>query len=588
MNNSVEEFLAQTQRGLEPQSGPRARNPDSRDSERDVRDRERERDRDFRDRDRERDRERDRYRTQRWRRRDDSVDRERERERHRDRDRDYRDRGDRGDRGGGGRDRYSRDRRDRRDDDRSSRDRPRDRDRDRDRGDRDRTRERTRDRDRDRDRELSTDDTVVPLDERPLSAPTGWDVKARGYERVSSELAKRSGLFPLPGRPTQVNYNVLRGLVEGLPDQPTDHETAAMMPLVDTGPINNGKGSVRPEFSRVARRLILSGIPAEQIDTAAIKGFFTDFIEGLELQGSKERIVDGVYKHPRLPEVLVEFFSAEMATLALALSGLGINYHGPPISIRRPSNYICPTPERAEFSKRSLDDEKEVASVVEDSSTKIIVWDLPFNLDEDQVRQLAASYGELSAFQLIRQLPSRESAGIALLDYKDPEVVKDAVSGLLGQVVGGKNLKVMLACEGPTQLSCSPNNGLKGIVKVMNDVKSRPESSVIVLFNLVTLDELLDDVAYREITEQVESECLKYGGGEEIQIKIPRPDPEAMKASYRRLIFETRPGVGKVYVKFANVNTSRVAMQKLTGLRFSRRSVIASYYSEECFDMNVF
>jgi splicing factor U2AF subunit len=381
---------------------------------------------------------------------------------------------------------------------------------------------------------------------------------------------------------------VLRGLVEGLPDQPTDHETAAMMPLVDTGPINNGKGSVRPEFSRVARRLILSGIPADQIDTVAIKSFFTDFIEGLELQGSKERIVDGVYKHPRLPEVLVEFFSAEMATLALALSGLGINYSGPPISIRRPSNYICPTPERSEVSRRSLDEEKEVASVVEDSNTKIIVWDIPFNVEEDQVRQLTASFGELSAFQLIRQLPSRESAGIALVDYKDPEVVKDAVSGLSGQVIGGKNLKVMLACEGPTQLSCSSNNGLKGIVTVMNDVKSRPESSVIVLFNLVTLDELLDDVAYREITEQVESECLKYGGGEEVQIKIPRPDPEAMKASYRRLIFETRPGVGKVYVKFASVETSRVAMQKLTGLRFSRRSVIASYYSEECFDMNVF
>lgn len=369
-----------------------------------------------------------------------------------------------------------------------------------------------------------------------------------------------------------------------------------MMPLVDTGPINNGKGSVRPEFSRVARRLILSGIPAEQIDTVAIKGFFTDFIEGLELQGSKERIVDGVYKHPRLPEVLVEFFSAEMATLALALSGLGINYSGPPISIRRPSNYICPTPERpTETSRRAHggDDKEEseegkLASVVEDSATKMIIWDIPFNVEETQVRQLAASFGELSAFQLIRQLPSRESAGIALVDYKDPEVVKSAVSGLSGQVVGGKNLKVMLACEGPTQLSGSSNNGLKGIVTVMNDVKSRPESSVIVLFNLVTLDELLDDVAYREITEQVESECLKYGGGEEVQIKIPRPDPEAMKASYRRLIFETRPGVGKVYVKFSSVDTSRVAMQKLTGLRFSRRSVIASYYSEECFDMNVF
>ncbi|KAG5366706.1 Splicing factor U2AF 59 kDa subunit [Yarrowia sp. B02] len=569
MNNSVEEFLAQTQRGLD-QSRPRSH--DTRDSERDVRDRERERDH-FRDRDRERDRERDRYRNQRWRRRDDSVDRERERERHRDRD--YRDRGDRGDR----RDRYSRDRdrRDRRDDDRA-RERPRDRDR-----------ERPRDRTRDRDRDLSSDDTVVPLDERPLSAPTGWDVKAKGYERVSSELAKRSGLFPLPGRPTQVNYNVLRGLVEGLPDQPTDHETAAMMPLVDTGPINNGKGSVRPEFSRVARRLILSGIPADQIDTAAIKGFFADFIEGLELVGSKERIVDGVYKHPRLPEVLIEFFSAEMATLALALSGLGINYAGPPISIRRPSNYICPTPERSEQHRGSRHEEEEtVASVVEDSSSKIIIWDLPFNVEEAQVRQLASSFGELSAFQLIRQLPSRESAGIALVDYKDGEVANDAVPGLSGQVVGGKNLKVMLACEGPTQLSCSSNNGLKGIVTVMNDVKIRPESSVIVLFNLVTLDELLDDVAYREITEQVESECLKYGGGEEVQIKIPRPDPEAMKASYRRLIFETRPGVGKVYVKFASVETSRVAMQKLTGLRFSRRSVIASYYSEECFDMNVF
>ena len=63
-----------------------------------------------------------------------------------------------------------------------------------------------------------------------------------------------------------------------------------------------------------------------------------------------------------------------------------------------------------------------------------------------------------------------------------------------------------------------------------------PATCVLVLMNMVTAEELVDDEEYEDIITDIRSECAKFGKLEEI--KIPRPDKEDEKKDV--------PGLGKV------------------------------------------
>ena len=108
--------------------------------------------------------------------------------------------------------------------------------------------------------------------------------------------------------------------------------------------------------------------------------------------------------------------------------------------------------------------------------------------------------------------------------------------------------------------------------------------------NMVTSDELINDEEYigtytpspkqtiqptnaiSEIKEDIEEECGKYGPI--VLVKIPRP------AGAR-----VNNGVGKIYIKYADTDSAQKAIKALAGRQFSRRTVVATEFSEEGFDV---
>lgn len=76
-----------------------------------------------------------------------------------------------------------------------------------------------------------------------------------------------------------------------------------------------------------------------------------------------------------------------------------------------------------------------------------------------------------------------------------------------------------------------------------------------------------------EIKEDVEEECQKYGPI--IETKIPRP------AGARSSL-----GVGKIYIKYQDTESAQRAIKALAGRQFSRRTVVATQFSEEGFDVD--
>ncbi|KAG8726110.1 hypothetical protein FRC12_023695, partial [Ceratobasidium sp. 428] len=465
------------------------------DRDRDRRSRHDDRDRDRRDHDRRRDGE-DRYTPRR-----DDYDR-----RDRDRDRD-RDRGDRYGGGGGDRRRYD-DRPPRhRDDDRRRDSRYDDnRDRDRDRGGR--GRRGGREEHGTPERRSPTPEGAVPLSKR-IRRASGWDVCAPGYEGYTALQAKHTGMFNLPGaNRTQVAPNIL-GMTGALP------------------PIHYGQGSFAPgpgapNLARQSRRLYVGSITYEANENNLQEFFNRKMLEMKIGTGAAGDPVIGVQINHEKSYAFVEFRSSEDATAAMAFDG--IMFQAGPLKIRRPKDYTG-----SDLSApMGVHVPGVVSTNVPDSINKIFVGGLPTYLDENQVIELLKSFGELKAFNLVRENGNGVSKGFAFFEYVDPSVTDIATQGLNGMELGDRFLVVQRASIGakPGMPGIPPEffppAMPRPIVPLGNDSNPNPNDHVVLLLlNMVAPEDLTDDSEYEEIVEDIRDECSKFGPVR--TLVIPRP-----------------------------------------------------------------
>lgn len=314
----------------------------------------------------------------------------------------------RDDRGWGGGDSYSRRDHPRRDDDRGFGRRDRDGHDERgDRGDRydrergDRGRGRRGDRERDapafggRDRKKSASppfkkreptpdlSDVVSIQKRQRRM-TQWDIKPAGYENITAEQAKLSGMFPLPGAPRAAPMDPSR-------------LAAFMNPAAGSA----SASALKPENAKQAKRLFVHNIPAETTPET-ITGFFNLQMNGLNVVSGPDPCISAQI-NPNREYALLEFKTPEDATMALTMDGMLMEDDPnrpdkPGLSIRRPKDYIVPLAPESEDSNMV----GVVSSVVKDGPNKLSINHLPPNLDEAQLRELLEVFGQLKGFVLVQ------------------------------------------------------------------------------------------------------------------------------------------------------------------------------------------
>jgi len=166
------------------------------------------------------------------------------------------------------------------------------------------------------------------------------------------------------------------------------------------------------------------------------------------------------------------------------------------------------------------------------------------------------------------------------------------IEGLNDIPLGDGNLKVSRATVG-LQQSTGLDGGVGAISMLAgaSAAENHEHSRVVCLMNMVTSDELLNDDEYEgkrlpssctltyhtdehvEIKEDIEEECGKYGPI--IETKIPRPAGARVNL-----------GVGKIYIKYQDTESAQKAIKALAGRQFSRRTVVATEFSEEGFDVD--
>ncbi|KAJ4990204.1 U2 snRNP auxilliary factor [Stagonosporopsis vannaccii] len=382
---------------------------------------------------------------------------------------------------------------------------------------------------------------------------TQWDIKPAGYENITAEQAKLSGMFPLPGAP------------RAAPMDPSKL-AAFMSPSAGTA----SSAALQTVNAKQAKRLYIHNLPSG-VTSEEIIEFFNLQLNGLNVVSGSDPCISAQVASSN-EYALLEFKTAEDATIALAMNGIAMrdNAGGPDqsgLSIRRPKDYITPTRDENAYSG------DEVSTDVKDSPNKLSIVNIPQYIEEEQVRELVETMGKLNAFVLVKDTSTDQHRGIAFCEYADNEIVDAVIEGLNDIPLGDGHLKVSRATVGLQQVT-----GLDGGVQAITGLagaeanKDHEHSRVICLMNMVTSDELINDDEYEEIKEDIEEECGKYGPI--VEVKIPRPAGARINL-----------GVGKIYIKYQDTDSAQKAIKALAGRQFSRRTVVATEFSEEGFDV---
>lgn len=223
-------------------------------------------------------------------------------------------------------------------------------------------------------------------------------MKPPGYENVTAEQAKLSGMFPLPGAPRQQTMDPSK--LQAMINNPASAVNSA---------------ALKPGNSRQSKRLIVTNLPNSATEDGVVQ-FFNLQLNGLNvIEGTDPCLACQI--SPDHSFAMIEFRSSTDATVALALDGASMeaddvqngNGNGAAprgLQIRRPKDYIVP----AVVEDPNYDPDSDVpSSVVIDSPNKISITSIPPYLTEDQVIELLVSFGKLKSFVLVKDRSTDES-----------------------------------------------------------------------------------------------------------------------------------------------------------------------------------
>jgi len=295
--------------------------------------------------------------------------------------------------------------------------------------------------------------------------------------------------------------------------------------------------------------------------------------------------------NPEKGYAFVEFRSIDEATKAMSFDG--IVFHGTSLKIRRPKDYAGPDVN----PPQALHVPGVISTNVPDGPNKIYIGGLPTYLNEEQVIELLKSFGELRSFNLVREAGvNGMSKGFAFCEYVDPALTELACQGLNDMELGDKRLVVQKASTGNT--GPRPMDGGVGSIgggaaplQGIGEGGGEPTTAM-TLLNMVTPEELMDDEEYGEIVEDIREECGKYGTV--MDVRIPRPEATS-KGTAAQTWKQTkggepveqqakeRDGVGRVFVRFSQVEECKKALEAIAGRSFNSRVIIAAYIEESSY-----
>lgn len=419
---------------------------------------------------------------------------------------------------------------------------------------RDRDRDR-RDRDRDRGRERRSSRDRGGSRERPR--------RSRSRERRSRKKSTRSS-SPSPEKTKKKKTSSWDQGPGGVPAPPVSGFNALGIPNIG---IPVSVRHIAPPDPKKARTVYVGGVTGD-VNERVLRDFFEHRIPQVPNRPpSQGRIIDNVQINAEKMYAFVEFFNFVDADIAMCFDGVKLGSNQ--IRIRRPTNYTPPVGQQTWSISGVL------STQVPDGPNKIFLGNLPTTMTDVEVQMLASAFGELQAFTLITDRATGVSKGYAFMCYKDGSVTNAACAGLNGQELGGKRLACKTANQKSAMDAVAMLNGMGGGNPFAGfGIDGPTPTPMLVMENMVTPEELEDPEEFEDILLDIEQECRKHGN----LLKVVIPRVQDVAADYSRLI---AADVGKIFVKYHDVDSALVARNALNGRKFNERTIVINFITTE-------
>lgn len=431
---------------------------------------------------------------------------------------------------------------------------------------------------------------VTPLEER-VKHLKNWDVAPAGFERISADKAKLTGLFPPPGNIAKTSNYVPPTL---------DPARAAMFQMLNrdagssaaTAALDTG-ANLPANLAKQARRFYVGNLPYEFTESS-LMSFLETNLRGLSGRASGDTAVLSITVSTDRTYAFVECKTSEDASMAMSLDG--VVYEGAQLKIRRPKEYHMALTTGQLGSSGASNTVNQTAATNGlittqiESQAQLIMSGIPDVLTAEHVKSLLLLVTDLRSFLLLKDRETGKSLGTAIfefvedaegLEWSDPFLKHSKGSLFMGPFEMKIQRVSTLMSEEGDDASGGDSEYLRNLLSVYNlqpGYATAPTStSVLQLLNIVSRESLLTD--YEAIYQDLKQELEKQASSEEIELVVPRP------AAERETLV---PGVGKVFVKFGSVEGAARAASELAGRIFDGHTCIVSFYPEDKFAKRLF
>lgn len=274
------------------------------------------------------------------------------------------------------------------------------------------------------------------------------------------------------------------------------------------------------------------------------------------------------------------------------------DWRGYKIRIQKPRRFFTDYNDTQGNNAKKRENKKNNNLAME-SDNKLYMGGIPLNAKEYEVRELVESFGQLKLFNLVKDPNNEElNRGFCFFEYLDEKVTERALKGLNNIDMADRKLRVQRATinnKSFTILQEMKNNpaqetagaGKSNFSDYIPSIQPHQQvevpiyaalpSRVVQMINMIYQEDVMDDLEYREIVEDIRNECMKFGTV--LNVEIPRPD---------KLTSISGPAVGKIFVKFATLQSAKKARFCISGKKYNRRTCVVSFYPENYFDVREF
>eukprot|EP00834_Sanchytrium_tribonematis_P007630 NODE_721_length_4486_cov_1.005015.p2 type:complete len:419 gc:universal NODE_721_length_4486_cov_1.005015:1015-2271(+) len=365
-----------------------------------------------------------------------------------------------------------------------------------------------------------------------------WDLKPEGYEQFWEDpnSLKETQHFPLP-------FHV------GVARQNGD----TILPT-----LNLAYGFIlqhlkKSNFSlREAKRLVVVKLP--NIQKSLMKVFLSEHLN--------EHAIN------RITDQYIEFATMDDATNALKLNGMEIGNEK--IEFKRPDAYVPPTKE-----------DLLLPDHVEESENKLVITNIPLNLNEEQIKELLSTAGTLKAFELEKG-PHGHHKGHCYCEYENSNITEIAIANLNGMEISNSRLGVQRALFGSKSTYCPakmlPNGipqGYPDFSKLFSKLEC-PKSKILCCYNLLDDSDVVNEDTIKRVRKDVMYELQDF---KPISIEIPKPntwiDPDNPSSVLEKI------GAPKIFVEFKDEVDAEKAGNHLQGKMYEERMVLCTWFPEQ-------